>query len=62
MKIKSIKIEFEPTDPNDPLQAAHAKVVTFEHGMWNAGGPVFSRINSSLHEIWKILRATAKGD
>lgn len=62
MKIKSIEIVFEPTDPNDPLQSTHAKKVTFEHGMWNADGPVFSRINSALHEIWKILRVTAKGD
>lgn len=62
MKIKSIKIEFEPTDPNDPLQAEHAKVVTFEPGMWKAEGPMFSRINSVLHEVWKMLRATVKGD
>jgi hypothetical protein len=62
MKIKSIRIEFEPTDPNDPLQSALAEVGTFEHGLWNADGPMFSRINSSLHEIWKILRNTAAGN
>lgn len=62
MKIKSIVVTFEPSDDKDPLQSAHAKTVTFEHGMWKADGPVFSRINSALHEIWKILRVTAKGD
>lgn len=62
MKIKSIRIIFEPTNPDDPLQASHAKEVTFENGMWNADGPIFSRISESLHKVWQILRVTAKGD
>lgn len=62
MKIKSIKIEFEPTDPNDPLQAAHATEVTFEHGMWNANGPMFSRLHYGLYEVWKLLRNVLAGN
>lgn len=62
MKIKSITVVFEPSDEKDPLQMGHARTVTFEHGMWTADGPMFSRINAALHEIWKILRVTAKGD
>lgn len=53
-------VTFEPSDDKDPLQTAHARTVTFEHGMWNADGPVFSRINSALHDIWKILRSSRK--
>lgn len=62
MKIVKITIIFEPTDPTDQLQKKHATLAEFEHGMWTANGPLFSRISAALHDAWKLLRITAKGD
>lgn len=53
MKVVSIVIELE-VETGD-LQD-HATRLSFTNGMWTCNGPTYSRINSALHEIWKLLK------
>lgn len=58
MKVTKIVIDFELEEGD---QAAHARQVVFENGMWVAEGPVYSRIMEILHLVWKLLRGGIKG-
>jgi len=52
MKITRIVITFEPAEDELP----HATTATWEKGKWLADGPVFSRLQAVMHDMWQLFR------
>lgn len=54
MRIKSIRIDFEPTTNNDDVN--HATYAILADGLWTFNGRIYPRVAALVHELWKYCK------